>query len=48
LREDVIEKGLYPTVGVDTECPLFINFGEKPFKFDLSGFASKGCQVAED
>ena len=48
LREDVIERGLFPTVGVDTECPLFVNFGEKPFRFDLSGFAREGCQVAED
>jgi len=31
--------GLYPTVGVDTECPVFVNYGEFPFAFDLRGFA---------
>ena len=41
VRDDVIEKGLYPTVGVDTECPLFVNFGTRPFRFDLSTLASK-------
>jgi len=35
---------LYPTVGVDSSCPLFMNFGnDRPFMFDLSSFvASKG------
>ncbi|KAL7478430.1 hypothetical protein ACHAW6_004197 [Cyclotella cf. meneghiniana] len=47
LPENVIERGLYPTVGVDTECPLFVNFGEQPFCFDLSTFAKVGCQIME-
>lgn len=38
VRKDVMEDGLYPTVGVDTECPIFTNFGEHPFKFDLGRF----------
>jgi len=29
---------LYPTVGVDTNCPLDINLGTRPFDFDLGGF----------
>jgi len=40
LGKDVVESGLYPTVGVDTDCPIFTNFGEHPFKFDLKGFAA--------
>ena len=44
LSEDAMERGLYPTVGVDTVCPLFINFGEKAFSFDLNKFALEGCQ----
>ena len=42
-REDV-EMGLYPTVGVDTECPIFVNYGRRPFKFDLRGFSSNGTE----
>lgn len=29
---------MYPTVGVDTNCPLEINFGSRPFAFDLGSF----------
>jgi len=29
---------MYPTVGVDSNCPLEINFGSHPFTFDLGGF----------
>jgi hypothetical protein len=47
LGDDVIESGLYPTVGVDTECPLFVNFGAKPFCFDLSKFARGRCSVGD-
>jgi len=35
IGKDVVESGLYPTVGVDSECPIFVNFGEQPFNFDL-------------
>ena len=45
-----VEAGLYPTVGIDTECPVFVNFGERAFKFDICKFTSSsgngGC--AED
>jgi len=38
----VVQEGntdLYPTVGVDTSCPLFLNFGnDRSFMFDLSSF----------
>lgn len=44
LGEDVMERGLYPTVGVDTVCPLFVNFGDRPFGFDLNKFVKEGCQ----
>lgn len=29
---------LYPTVGVDSACPLACNFGERAFAFDLGAF----------
>ena len=35
LRRDFVENGLYPTVGIDTNCPIFVNFGEHPFTFNL-------------
>uniref|UniRef100_A0A7S4VV69 B30.2/SPRY domain-containing protein n=1 Tax=Ditylum brightwellii TaxID=49249 RepID=A0A7S4VV69_9STRA len=38
LDDSILQNGLYPTVGVDTNCPLFINFGEKPFEFSLEPF----------
>ncbi|KAL7496178.1 hypothetical protein ACHAWT_004446 [Skeletonema menzelii] len=38
IEKEMVERGLYPTVGVDTECPIHVNFGEVPFKFDLKGF----------
>lgn len=44
LPEAFIERGLYPTVGVDTECPLFVNFGARPFRFDLNKFTREGFQ----
>jgi len=40
LSGEMIDRGLYPTVGVDTECPISVNFGERPFNFDLRGFAA--------
>jgi len=44
---EVVQEGkldLYPTVGVDSNCPLVLNFGNaRPFMFDLASFvASKG------
>ena len=42
VEKEVLDKGLYPTIGVDSDCPVYVNFGERPFKFDLRGFA--GCQ----
>jgi hypothetical protein len=35
VREDFVESGLYPTVGIDTKCPIFVNFGAHPFRFDF-------------
>ena len=34
----VLQKDLYPVVGIDTRCPIDCNFGSKPFSFDLSSF----------
>jgi len=38
IEKEMVERGLYPTVGVDTECPIHVNFGQMPFKFDWKGF----------
>ena len=38
---------LYPTVGVDTNCPLEINFGSRPFAFDLGSFVEDQRQCIE-
>jgi len=35
VDENVVENGLYPTVGIDTKCPIVVNFGEHPFHFDF-------------
>ena len=35
VGEDVVESGLYPTVGVYSECPKFGNFGERSIYFDI-------------
>jgi hypothetical protein len=40
LSRRIMDRGLYPTVGVDTECPISVNFGERPFMFNLRGFSS--------
>mmetsp|Transcript_20295 Transcript_20295/g.33093 ORF Transcript_20295/g.33093 Transcript_20295/m.33093 type:complete len:408 (-) Transcript_20295:163-1386(-) len=48
VRREDVEGGLFPTVGVDTECPVFVNFGEYAFKFDLRGFASGGDEEEEE
>lgn len=43
LKEKIVEEGLYPTVGIDTNCPIAVNFGERPFQFDLTQFAAGTC-----
>ena len=40
VSKDIVERGLYPTIGVDTQCPIYVNYGETPFKFDLKEFAA--------
>ncbi|KAL7531585.1 hypothetical protein ACHAWF_003835 [Thalassiosira exigua] len=42
VSRDVVDRGLYPTVGVDSECPVFANFGAHPFKFDLNKYGKEG------
>jgi hypothetical protein len=38
---------LYPTVGVDTKCPIAFNFGDRPFAFDLSSFTEQHCDLIQ-
>lgn len=35
--DDVVESGLYPFMGADSESPKFVNFGERPFYFEIEG-----------
>ncbi|KAL7547311.1 hypothetical protein ACHAWF_010630 [Thalassiosira exigua] len=42
VGRDVVDMGLYPTVGVDSNCPVFANFGTHPFKFDLNRYGKEG------
>ncbi len=41
IGKKVLRKGLYPTVGIDSNCPIHVNFGQVPFKFDLGSFSVK-------
>ncbi len=34
VDSDVVKTGLFPTVGIDSDRPIFVNFGERPFHFD--------------
>jgi hypothetical protein len=44
IGKKVLRKGLYPTVGIDSNCPIHVNFGQVPFKFDLGSFSvEKKC-----
>lgn len=36
----------YPTVGVDSACPVQINLGGEPFRFDLAAALREGGQEA--
>ncbi len=38
VGEDVVESGLYPTVGVDTKCAIHVNFRERPFHFNFKKY----------
>jgi hypothetical protein len=42
VDEELLKHDLYPVVGLDTNSPLFLNFGgDEPFEFDLSSFIMK-------
>lgn len=45
IDKEMVERGLYPTVGVDTECPIHVNFGQVPFKFDWKKFGKEKLYV---
>eukprot|EP00985_Skeletonema_marinoi_P026291 scaffold20276_cov224-Skeletonema_marinoi.AAC.11 len=36
IDKRVLRKGLYPTVGIDSKCPIHVNFGQVSFKFNVS------------
>ncbi|KAG7352217.1 SPRY domain containing protein [Nitzschia inconspicua] len=42
IDEELLQNDLYPVVGLDTNCPLSLNFGaDEPFQFDLAQFIMK-------
>eukprot|EP00537_Pseudo-nitzschia_pungens_P013283 CAMPEP_0172392726 /NCGR_PEP_ID=MMETSP1061-20121228/8762_1 /TAXON_ID=37318 /ORGANISM="Pseudo-nitzschia pungens, Strain cf. pungens" /LENGTH=666 /DNA_ID=CAMNT_0013123609 /DNA_START=130 /DNA_END=2127 /DNA_ORIENTATION=+ len=42
IRDSILKKDLYPVVGLDTNCPVHLNWGfSGPFQFDLSKFIQK-------
>lgn len=42
VSDSILENDLYPAVGLDTNCPIHLNWGSSgPFQFDLSGFIQK-------
>jgi hypothetical protein len=47
IGKKVLRKGLYPTVGIDSNCPIHVNFGQVPFKFDVGSFSvEKKCSFS--
>jgi hypothetical protein len=44
---EFLENNLYAVVGIDTNDDISINYGDKPFEFDLTEFTSKHiCMIA--
>jgi hypothetical protein len=42
IEDEFLKNDLFPVVGLDSNCPLYFNFGqEEPFQFDLSKFIMK-------
>ena len=42
-----MHEALYPTVGVDSNKPLSVNFGEEPFIFDTRRLGGGRSEVIE-
>ena len=41
-----VKGSFYPTVGIDSACPVRINLGAEPFAFDLAAALREGGQEA--
>mmetsp|Transcript_89685 Transcript_89685/g.134402 ORF Transcript_89685/g.134402 Transcript_89685/m.134402 type:complete len:472 (+) Transcript_89685:134-1549(+) len=41
LDLDLLQNDLYPVVGIDTNAPISVNFGNRPFRYDLKKFNQK-------
>lgn len=48
VEMDFLEKDLYPTIGVDSNCPVSTNFGEQPFQFDLTSVIERQQDVTKE
>jgi hypothetical protein len=42
-----LEQDLYPTIGVDSNCPVATNFGEKPFEFPLESIVERQIDIVK-
>jgi len=48
ISDDILQKDLFPAVGIDTNSPIHLNFGSadsEAFQFDLSNFIKKHEQI---
>jgi hypothetical protein len=41
IDAEFLQNNLYPVVGIDTNAAISVNFGAKPFQYDLSSFSKK-------
>jgi len=45
---DFLQQELYPTIGVDSNCPIACNFGERPFEFDLTAVVERQKDLVKE
>mmetsp|Transcript_14990 Transcript_14990/g.42350 ORF Transcript_14990/g.42350 Transcript_14990/m.42350 type:complete len:641 (+) Transcript_14990:518-2440(+) len=48
LDWELLQNKLYPVVGVDTNNPLWINFGQSKFQFDLATYMEPHHELIQD
>jgi hypothetical protein len=45
---EFLQQDLYPTIGVDSNCPVATNFGEKPFKFNFGSIVERQRDIVRE
>lgn len=48
IDTDFLRQELYTTVGVDTNCPVQFNFGERPFAYNLRSMLQRQASVVNE